>query len=300
MLDEYPGLGIPQRPEPSVREVRVRSDTICAQRDTRSRAKLRVVQHRLCYPVLGNYKFGDKAAMMKSDKMRFVGLDPGGDGKFGWCVVAGSGWPLSLVQSGCTGDAAAAVRSVLEVLEPSSEIHGVGIDGPLFWTPSGTRRVDCIVRQAIKEAGAPNVGGTVQHVNSLRGACLTQGVVAAYLLRQAVAGVRITEAHPKALLWLIKVASAKRRVLHITMGDLVEFITCDVAGLSEHERDAALGALTAWAMVSAAPGWRDIALEEKDVFVPVPPVEYWMPVATSPNSALHLTSGVGPANAARR
>jgi len=56
MLDEYPGLGIPQRPEPSVREVRVRSDTICAQRDTRSRAKLRVVQHRLCYPVLGNYK----------------------------------------------------------------------------------------------------------------------------------------------------------------------------------------------------------------------------------------------------
>jgi len=44
-----------------VREVRVRSDTICAQRDTRSRAKLRVVQHRLCYPVLGNYKLAAMA-----------------------------------------------------------------------------------------------------------------------------------------------------------------------------------------------------------------------------------------------
>jgi hypothetical protein len=218
--------------------------------------------------------------MMKSNKMRFVGLDPGGDGRFGWCVVEGSGPPLSLVQSGCTGDAAAAVQSVLGVLGPSREIHGVGIDSPLFWTPSGTRRVDCLVREAIKGADAPNVGGTVQHVNSLRGACLTQGVVAAHLLRQAVPSVRITEAHPKALLWLIKVASAKRRVVHVTMGHLAAFITCGVAGLSEHERDAALGAVAAWAMVSAAPGWRNIALDEKDSFVPVPPVEYWMPAAT--------------------
>ena len=238
--------------------------------------------------------------MMKSDKGRFVGLDPGGDGQFGWCVVAGSGWPLSLVQSGCASDAAAAVRSVLGVLGPSPEIQGVGIDSPLFWTPSGTRRGDCTVREAIKEAGAPNAGGTVQHVNSLRGACLAQGVVAAHLLRQAIPGVRITEAHPKALLWLIKVASIDRRVLHVTMGHLAEFITCDVAELSEHERDAALGALSACAMVSAASGWRDIALEEKDSFVPVPPVEYWMPVATSPNHALHPMTGVGGANAGRR
>ena len=39
--------------------------------------------------------------MMKSDKMRFVLLDPGGAGQFGWSVVAGSGWRLSLVWSGC-------------------------------------------------------------------------------------------------------------------------------------------------------------------------------------------------------
>jgi len=246
------------------------------------------------------HSFADKTAMVKSDRMRFVGLDPGGAGQFGWCVVAGSGPPLCLVQSGCTGDAAAAVRSVLGVLDPSREIHGVGIDSPLFWTPSGTRRVDCAVREAIKGAGAPNVGGTVQHVNSLRGGCITRGVVAAHLLRQAVPGIRITEAHPKALLWLIKVASAKRRVIHVTMGHLAEFIACDVVRLSEHERDATLGALAAWAMVSAAPGWRDIALDEKDSFVPVPPVEYWMPVATSANNASHLTSSVGRADTAPR
>lgn len=127
--------------------------------------------------------FGDKAAMTEpnKDKMHFVGLDPGGDGQFGWCVVAGSELPLSVIQAGCTGDAGAAVKSVLEVLGPSPQAHGAGIDSPLFWTPSGKRRVDCIVREAIKEVGAPNAGGTVQHVNSLRGACLAQGVVAANL-----------------------------------------------------------------------------------------------------------------------
>lgn len=228
--------------------------------------------------------------------MRFVGLDPGGDGQFGWCVIAGSARPLSLIRSGCASDAAVAVRDVLGVLGPSPQIDGVGIDSPLFWAPSGRRRVDFVVREAIKAAGAPNAGGTVQQVNSLRGACVTQGVVAVHLLRRAVPGVRITEAHPKALLWLIKVASAKRRVLDISMEHLAEFIDCEVAVLSEHERDAALGALAAWAMVSVAAGWRDIALEENDSVVPFPPVEYWMPVATSPNKPLHLPSGA----AARR
>jgi len=35
-------------------EVRVRSDPICAQRDTLSHAKLREAQHRLRYAVPGN------------------------------------------------------------------------------------------------------------------------------------------------------------------------------------------------------------------------------------------------------
>src|SRR5262249_33766894 len=99
--------------------------------------------------------------------MRFVGLDPGGDGQFGWCVLIGARLPLSIVQSGCSADADGAVGSLLDVIGVSADIHGVGIDSPLFWTPSGARRVDRIVREAIKKAGAPNAGGTVQHVNSL-------------------------------------------------------------------------------------------------------------------------------------
>lgn len=155
-------------------------------------------------------------------------------------------------------------------------------------------------RSPIKSAGAPNAGGTVQQVNSLRGACITQGVVAAHLLRRAVPGVRITEAHPKALLWLINVASADRRVMGVTMEHLAEFISCELAALCEHERDAALGALGAWAMASVAAGWRDIAVQDPDAVVPVPPVEYWMPIEASPNKALHLTSGAGKIAAARR
>jgi hypothetical protein len=134
--------------------------------------------------------------------------------------------------------------------------------------------------------GAPNAGGTVQQVNSLRGACITQGLVAAHLLRRAVPGVRITEAHPKALLWLINVASADRRVPDVSMEHLAKFISCQAASLSEHERDATLGAVAAWAIVSGASGWRDIAAEDSDAVVPFPPVEYWMPIEASPNNTL--------------
>lgn len=229
--------------------------------------------------------------------MRFVGFDPGGDEQFGWCVLEGTTRPLSLVQSGCVSDAAAAVDAVLRLVGVPPRIDGVGIDSPLFWAPAGRRRVDWIVRAAIKSAGAPNAGGTVQQVNSLRGACITQGVVAAHLLRRAVPGVRITEAHPKALLWLINVASADRRVLDVSTEHLAKFVSCEVAALSEHERDATLGAIAAWAMTSGVAGWRDISVEDRDAVVPFPPVEYWMPIEASPNQALHVTSGGETASA---
>jgi hypothetical protein len=82
--------------------------------------------------------------------MRLVGFDPGGDEQFGWCVIEGTTRPLSLVHSGCVSDAAAAVDAVVRAVGVRSRIDGVGIDGPLFWTPSGRRRVDWIVREAIK------------------------------------------------------------------------------------------------------------------------------------------------------
>jgi hypothetical protein len=70
------------------------------------------------------------------------------------------------------------------------------------------------------------------------------------------------------------------------MEQLGEFISCPGASLSEHERDAALGAVAAWAMVTGAVGWRDLAGEDSDAIVPFPPVEYWMPIGASARKGL--------------
>src|SRR5207245_1729321 len=69
-------------------EVPVRSDTICAQRDTRSRAKLRDVQHRLCHAVLGNYKLGRRVAGNTRMTVRAVRCSPpqGGERPPGFVV----------------------------------------------------------------------------------------------------------------------------------------------------------------------------------------------------------------------
>ena len=214
--------------------------------------------------------------------MWYVGFDPGGEGQFGWCVVQASDGipPLRVQDSGEADHAAAAVSAALRDIDPT-HIAGIGIDSPLFWSSKGDRQVDKIVRSAIRQRGAPNVGGTVQNVNSLRGACLVQGIWAARLVRDAAPSVPITESHPKALLWLIRVASGKNRVASIEMRDLDSFLTCQARDYSDHERDAALGALAAWAMVSRLNGWRDLFLEEISPFVPVSPVGYWMPIATA-------------------
>lgn len=57
--------------------------------------------------------------MTNEDRPRFGGLDPGGAGQLGWCVMGGSALPLSLIRAGRAGDASAAVRAVLGVLGPS-------------------------------------------------------------------------------------------------------------------------------------------------------------------------------------
>ena len=91
--------------------------------------------------------------------------------------------------------------------------------------------------------------------------------------------IRITETHPKALLWLIKIASQDLRAVDVKMSHLVRYISGGTDSVSEHERDAALeGAIAAWSMVTHSQGWRYFYLIEEQTFVPVPPVEYWMPI----------------------
>jgi hypothetical protein len=115
-----------------------------------------------------------------------------------------------------------------------------------------------MVRKAIMRLGCP--GGTVNSVNSLHGACLIQGILVAMMCQQKAAkGIPITEAHPKALLWLVGKATSKRPTADIAMSDLGEYVVGSrVQGASDHERDAVLGAVTAFAMKSRLMGWQDI------------------------------------------
>ncbi len=211
--------------------------------------------------------------------MFILGFDPGGVRQFGWCVAEGApNGELKLRHYGVVDHAAAAVCSALQSVDNLDEIRGAGIDSPLFWVTKGTRRADTLIRKEMSRLGAQSVGGTVQQVNSLRGACLAQGIMAAQLLRSEVPTARITESHPKALLWLIEVATKERPAVDVRMSHLGKFIACETDSLSDHERDAALGAVGAWAMLRGRPGWRDLFLDEDQTFVPVSPVEYWMPI----------------------
>lgn len=212
--------------------------------------------------------------------MVILGFDPGGVNNFGWCVTqAKNDAQLRLRDSGVENYAEGAIEAALAKAEGFGEIGAAGIDSPLFWVPKGDRQADKTVRSAMKQLGAVYVGGTVQQVNSLRGACLTQGIMSAYLLRRKLPAIRITESHPKALLWLLRIANVECRVDNVTMSHLGDFIESDSPHLSDHKRDAALGAVAAWAMINSRNGWRDLYQDEKNPFAPVSPVEYWMPIS---------------------
>lgn len=142
-----------------------------------------------------------------------------------------------------------------------------------------------MIRQMMRERGAQNVGGTVQSLNSLRGACVAQGVIAAHLLRMEIPSIRITESHPKALLWLIDIATSRHGVSQIQISHLKELLECDLELSCDHERDAALGSIGAWAMFVKRPGWWNLFVDEIEPFVPVAPVEYWMPMTCNNRAA---------------
>jgi hypothetical protein len=215
----------------------------------------------------------------REERMVILGFDPGGVNQFGWCVAqAKDGCKLQLRAWGIESHAAGAVTAALTKAANFGKIAAAGIDSPLLWVAHGDRKADKAVRSAMKQVNAINIGGTVQHVNALRGACLSQGIMAAHLLRRKLPGIRITESHPKALLWLLRVVSVERPIADVGINHLGDFIESESSHLSEHERDAALGAVAAWAMMSKRSGWRDLYRDEEDAFLPVSPAEYWMPV----------------------
>ena len=198
-----------------------------------------------------------------------LGFDPGGDRRFGWCVCEDvEGLPLTIRATDCSGTVNDAMESALAQIGDGEQPIGVGVDAPMYWVRNSGRRVDREVRSAIREAGAPNPPGRVQHVNSLRGACVAQGMLVAVDLRALYPHLVVSECHPKALLWLIGAD-----------GDVGEFAgyVRGVEGRSEHERDAAISCLSAWAAVHKPVDWRDLAVLDPEHYSPVSPVTYWMP-----------------------
>ena len=207
----------------------------------------------------------------------FLGFDPGGDNSFGWAVCHQEGNTLRVITTGRAGRAKAAVEQALSASSGMGTVVAAGIDAPLFWTEDAGRDVDNLVRRAIQTLGAVAPGGTVQHFNSLRGACLVQGVLTAKLLFEQLPQVALSEAHPKALLYLLGIADARTNQEVITLTDLSHYVACDV-DVGEHERDAVLAAITAFAHTERPEGWRTLYERERKPDVPFAYSDaYWMP-----------------------
>ena len=207
-----------------------------------------------------------------------LGFDPGGDAQFGWAVLERTDAGLLRSRAkGTAGHAEAALRDTLAHIGPKDRVLGAGIDSPMYWTGTGQRTADRAVRNAITRQGARAASGTVQHPNSLRGACVVQGPVLALLLRRAFPDVLITEAHPKALLWLLGVARKDRPAEAVTGAELSHFVESSALN-GEHERDAVIAALAARGMVDQLPGWVDLVNDEVNPIFIAGPVGYWVPL----------------------
>lgn len=209
-----------------------------------------------------------------------LGFDPGGEDGYGWCIADyAPDLPLQIRATGVVDNACDALDKTLAHVCAGEQIMAAGIDAPLFWVPSGDRHADELLRKDLRELGAPSPGGTVQAVNSLRGACLVQGVMTGILLRKTLPSLPITESHPKALLWLLGLANRKKHPRNILLSSLPKYLRpANSADIKEHERDAALATLSARAMLNQPAGWRNLFRKEQNLYLPIElPLGYWMP-----------------------
>lgn len=193
--------------------------------------------------------------------MRFLGFDPGGKNAFAWAVLNAEGQKLAPTKCGTCSTAVEALTEASRIL--SEPPIAIGVDAPLFWAQEGDRAADRIVRRLV--VGAGGAAGTVNHVNSLRGACLVQGVLVAMLAKDRWPNAKITEAHPKALLSVSTSASSFASGLKSAV-------------LDEHQRDAYLAAYSAFAFSTHLVGWHDLAAKQNVPFYPGgSTVAYWFP-----------------------
>ena len=174
-----------------------------------------------------------------------LGLDPGGKGNFGWVLLAFSQRPpLNLLASGVADHAESAVKDALkEASRLGGEIIIAGVDAPLCWVSGAEREADRRLRKERNKVG----GHGVMHVNSLCGACLAQGMMAAKMIEDK--GIGIVEAHPGSIEDIL-----------FFKGELEAYLSKGILDLPhrDHQRDAALAALAAWAWHTKQPNWVDL------------------------------------------
>lgn len=203
-----------------------------------------------------------------------VGFDPGGANAFGWAVVRGAALPLEVEATGIANGAAEAVFAINAIVGERT-LAAAAIDAPLY-LESNDRRSDVLLRARIRKYGGHSA--TVNHVNSLRGACLAQGQLAALMLRRRYPALPMSEAHPKALLYILGIASAKRHSTQVRHDHLRDVLRGLPSKCGEHVRDAAISCLSAWAMLNNREGWSDLSSHDDNAFHPIAPHPgYWMP-----------------------
>jgi hypothetical protein len=97
------------------------------------------------------------------------------------------------------------------------------------------------------------------------------------LLRREWQILPLCESHPKAFLWLAGIATPAVHHGSVQLAAIPQLASPPGLQVMEHQRDAAIAALSAWAMVHHPQGWRDLFVDEALAYSPLAqPLGYWM------------------------
>ena len=194
------------------------------------------------------------------EKYYVLGFDPGGPEGFGWSICEVFGDIVLPARGGAASHVAEVMDKVVNYIHREANIMGIGIAAPLFWSPTGTRRVDGIIREALTASGHPAPSDAIPELGEANGERLVQG----HLLARDIWDhfqIPVTEVNPKALLWLLD-PEVKRD-----------------QELTEDSPAAVIAAFAGYCMHERLPMWRDLFPQEPNPVLPLgTPVSYWMPV----------------------
>ena len=162
----------------------------------------------------------------------WVGADPGGENNFGLAFLDAAGMPLDCATVSSVDEA---VEKIVQKGAPLA----LGIDAPMWWTAreKGWRKADERLRDKYSD-----VSESVLSINSLRGAALVGGMMLALRIWETFPDTRITETHPKVLLYALEPA------LELERRESSFFERFDIptdCWRDEHQRDATIGAVCA-------------------------------------------------------